>query len=94
MVQPSGDNMNINEAKVLIVVLVTVGITGAVGLLILSTLQTQGSFTGAAAAAIGNITLSISNFFTLMPILGTVFGAVVILGAVALIGYTAYQRMK
>jgi FtsH-binding integral membrane protein len=86
-------NMQISDAKTLVVVLVVVGIVGAVGLLVLSTLQTTGSFTGAAAGAIGNITLAIANFFSLMPTLGIIFGAVVILGAVALIGYTAYKNM-
>jgi len=86
--------MQIEEAKVLVIVLVVVGVTGAVGLLILSQLQSLGSFTGAAAGALNNITLAISGFFGLMPTLGIVFGSVVIRGAVALIGYAAYQRVK
>jgi hypothetical protein len=86
-------NIQISDAKTLVVVLVVVGVVGAVGLLILSQLTATGSFTGAAAGALANITLAISAFFGLMPTLGIIFGAVVILGAVALIGYTAYKNM-
>lgn len=86
--------MNLEDAKVMIVLLVVTGVTGAVGLLVLSQLTTAGGFTGASLGAINNITLAISGFFGLMPTVGIVFGAVVILGAVALIGYAAYQRFK
>jgi hypothetical protein len=86
--------MNIEDAKVLVTVLAAVGVTGAVALLVLSQISTSGSFTGASAGALANITNAISNFFGLMPVLGTVFGAVVILGAVALIGYAAYQKFR
>lgn len=86
--------MNLDDAKVMIIVLVVVGVTGAVGLLILSQLTTVGGFTGASLGAINNVTLAISGFFGLLPTVGIVFGAVVILGAVALIGYTAYQKFR
>lgn len=84
----------IGEGRVIVGTLVVLAITGAIGLLVLNNITTQAGFTGAAAGAIANITLSISNFFALMPVLGTVFGAVIILGAVAYIGYQAYDKMN
>lgn len=78
----------LKDMPAIVQVLGYVGIVGAVVLLVLTTLST--SFTGVAAEVIGNITLAIANFFALTPVLGTIFGAVLILGAVALIGYGGY----
>jgi hypothetical protein len=86
--------VTIQEAGGITAALVGVGVTGAVGLLVLSQISTSGSFSGAALGVINNITTSLSNMFGLFPVLGTVFGAVIILGAVALIGYSVYQKMQ
>jgi len=67
-----------------------VAIIGAITLTILGTLAA--GFTGAAASAIANATLAISNFFVLLPTLGTILIAIVILGAVAALGYMFMSR--
>lgn len=84
--------VTIQEAGGITAALVGAGVTGAVGLLVLSQMST--SFTGAALGVINNITASLSNLFGLFPVLGTVFGAVIILGAVALIGYAVYNKVR
>lgn len=86
--------MRIEDAGAVTGALVGVGVTGAVGLLVLSQISTTGSFSGAALGVINNITNSLSNMFGLFPVLGTVIGAVIILGAVALIGYAVYQKVR
>lgn len=83
---------SIGDAPRFIIILGIVGIVGAIMLLIMSTISA--SFTGAAAAAIANMTEAIANFFELTPVLGTVFIAVILLAAVAVLGVIAYRRMS
>jgi hypothetical protein len=85
-------SMSLGDAPQLVQVLAITGIVGAIMLLIITTVGAN--FTGKASEAIGNITLAISNFFSLTPVLGTVFIAVILLGAVALLGFAAYKRME
>ena len=70
----------------LIILLVVMGIVGAIGLNIVTNVGT--GFTGNSLAALNNISLSITNFFRLTPVLGTVLIATVLLAAV--IGLLAF----
>lgn len=87
----SNKGQSLQQAPAFITLLVVVGILGAVGVYIISQVGT--SFTGDAAHVISNITSTILNFFSLMPVLGTVLVAVILLGAVALIAFL-YQRNR
>lgn len=82
----------LSDAPRLLTVLAVTGVIGAILLFVISSISA--GFTGVAAEAIGNITLAISNFFSLTPVLGTVFIAVILLAAVAVLGVVAYQRMR
>jgi hypothetical protein len=70
----------LQSGPTLIILLVVMGIVGAIGLRITTDVGT--GFTGAASSAIANITSSIQNFFKLTPVLGTVLIATVLLAAV------------
>lgn len=82
---------NLQQAPAFITLLVVIGIVGAIGVYIIT--QVGSNFTGDAAAVVGNITETILNFFSLMPVLGTVLIAVILLGAVALIAFL-YNRNR
>jgi hypothetical protein len=77
--------IGLNNASAVIITLVVIGAVGAVGVLIVTELGT--SLTGDAALVIGNITETILNFFALMPVLGTVLAAVILLSAVVGIAF-------
>lgn len=85
--------MDLGYAKGALIGLVVLAVTGAIGVAVV--VGVQGSFTANTAAY--NVTVSIinafTNFFNLAPTLGTVLIAVVLLGAVAFLGYVGYQRM-
>lgn len=83
---------SLQDAPQLLTILAVTGVIGAILLFVITSISS--SFTGVAAEAIGNITLAISNFFSLTPVLGTVFIAVILLAAVAVLGVVAYQRMR
>jgi len=83
--------MNLSQAPQTVVLLVIIGVVLAIGLLILAGVGT--SLTGDAALAIGNVTEAINNFAGLMPVLGTIFGAVLLLGAVVFLFVFASRRM-
>lgn len=82
--------MSLSDAPTLLITLVTIGIVGAIGVLII--VGFQGSLTAGTAAY--NITVkaieSVTQFFSLVPTLGLVFIGVIVLGAV---GYFLYKRM-
>lgn len=78
--------MTLQQAPALVILLVVVGIVGAIGVLIVT--DVGATLTGDAASVIGNITESILNFFSLTPVLGTIFIAVILLAAV---GYLAFS---
>lgn len=83
---------SLSDAPQLLTILAVTGVIGAILLFVITSISA--SFTGGAANAIGNITLAISNFFSLTPVLGTVFIAVILLAAVAVLGVVAYRRMQ
>lgn len=70
----------LQQAPAFIILLVVIGAVGAVGVYIVTSIGAN--FTGDAALVIGNITDTILNFFSLMPVLGTVLVAVILLAAV------------
>jgi len=87
----SKKGMSLQDAPGLIIVIVVAAITGAVGLLVLA--GVNDSITDATAtAAINNATEGVSNFFELFGVLGTVFIAIVLLGAVFMLGVMGYQK--
>ena len=88
----SKKGQSLQDAPQLLTILAVTGVIGAILLFVITSISS--SFTGVAAQAIGNITLAISNFFSLTPVLGTVFIAVILLAAVAVLGVVAYQRMR
>ena len=88
----SKKGQSLQDAPQLLTILAVTGVIGAILLFVITSISS--SFTGVAAEAIGNITLAISNFFSLTPVLGTVFIAVILLAAVAVLGVVAYQRMR
>lgn len=90
MLMKKGQSMS--DAPQLLTVLAVTGVIGAILLFVITSISS--SFTGASAHAIGNITLAIANFFKLTPVLGTVFIAVILLAAVAVLGVVAYRRMQ
>lgn len=92
MPRMSNKGQSLASAPQLLTVLAVTGVIGAILLFVISSISS--SFTGVAAEAIGNITLAISNFFSLTPVLGTVFIAVILLAAVAVLGVAAYRRMQ
>jgi len=85
--------MDLNYAKGALIGLVVLAVTGAIGVAVV--VGVQSSFTTNSAAY--NVTVQIvsafTNFFALAPTLGTVLIAVVLLGAVALLGFIGYQRV-
>ena len=85
--------MDLNYAKSALIGLVVLAVTGAIGVAVV--VGVQGSFVANTAAY--NVTVQIisafTNFFALAPTLGTVLIAVVLLGAVAILGYIGYQRV-
>lgn len=83
---------SLSDAPQLLTILAVTGVIGAILLFVITSISA--SFTGVAAEAIGNITTAISNFFSLTPVLGTVFIAVILLAAVAVLGVVAYRRMQ
>lgn len=74
----------IGEAPSWVISIVLVAAVGAVGLLILASLRNSSVFTagGAEEIAINNSVSVISNFFALLPVLGTIAAAVLLIGAV------------
>lgn len=84
--------MSLGDAPNLILLLVVIGIVGSIGLLI--TTNVGSTFTANSAAA--NATLkaqeAVTNFFELMPVLGTIFIAVILLGAVAYLAVTRFMN--
>lgn len=84
--------MSLSDAPSLIIILVVIGIVGALGLAITAGIADSGSFTGDAANALGNITLAIANFFSLTPVLGTIFIAIILLAGV--VGLLMWQRNR
>ena len=84
---------SLGQAPALVMSLVIIGVFGAIGLLVMSNISNSGGFTGAAANALANATLAISNFFSMMPTVGTIFIAVILLGAVTMLGVN-YARNR
>lgn len=82
--------MSLGDAPTLVITLVTIGIVGAIGLLIIVGFQSSLTVNSAAYNVTVKIIESVANFFSLVPTLGTVFIGVILLGAV---GYFLYKRM-
>ena len=74
--------VSLGSAPTIILTVVLVAIVAAVGLLVLNSISTQSGFSGAPAAAISNFTALISNFAVLMPVVGTILAAALIIGVV------------
>jgi len=89
-----GQMNGLNAAPQFITTLGVIGIIGAVMLLIIDQISNSGQFTGAAANALGNITEAIANFFSLTPVLGFVFIAVILLLAVGSFLALTYFRNR
>lgn len=86
----SNKGMGIGDAPTLILTLVTIGIVGAIGVLIVVGFQSSLTVNSSAYNVTVKIIESVTNFFALAPTLGTVFIGVILLGAV---GYFLYKRM-
>lgn len=91
--------MDLSYAKGALIGLVVLAVTGAVGVAVVAGIQTTFAPAGgnlSLASAAYNITVNMvsafTNFFALAPTLGTVLIAVVLLGAVAVLGYMGYQK--
>lgn len=85
-----GQAMGLGSAGGLVTTLVIVAITAGIGLLVLS--GVQDSITNAnASSALGDGISAVTNFVGLMPVLGTVFIAAILLGA---IGLFVFNRMR
>jgi len=85
--------MSLNDAPAMIIVLVVIGIVGAIGLSVITGVGSSFETGSAAANATVKITESVTNFFALAPVLGTVLIAVVLLAAVFfLYAYTTRNR--
>jgi uncharacterized membrane protein len=89
----SKKGMTLNDAPAMIIVLVVIGIVGAIGLSVITGVGGSFAPNSAAANATDKITESVTNFFALAPVLGTVLIAVVLLAAVFfLYAYTTRNR--
>lgn len=82
--------MSLGDAPTLVITLVTIGVVGAIGVLIIVGFQSSLTANSAAYNVTVKIIESLTNFFSLAPTLGTVFIGVILLGAV---GYFLYKRM-
>jgi len=74
--------MSLQEAPAMIIILVVIGIVGAIGLSIVTGVGGSFEVGSAPANATNKIIEGIANFFSLVPVLGTVLIAVVLLAAV------------
>lgn len=85
--------MDLGYAKGALIGLVVLAVTGAIGVAVVAGVQSSFTVNSAAYNVTVQIISAFSNFFALAPTLGTVLIAVVLLGAVAILGYIGYQRM-
>ena len=92
-IQSKKGNM-LNNAPQLIMTLVIIGIVGAIGLSVVVGVGDGFTAGTAPAQAINNITAAIQNFFSLAPVLGTVFIAVILLAAVGALAYFGFMRNR
>jgi multisubunit Na+/H+ antiporter MnhB subunit len=83
---------SLGEAPNLILLLVIVGIVAAIGLLVVGNVGDSFTAGTAEANATDKAIESITNFTNLMPVLGTVFIAVIVLGAVAFLAVTRFMN--
>lgn len=74
--------MNLDQAPGMIIVLVVIGIVGAIGLSVITGVGSSFATDSAAANATNDIVSAVENFFALTPVLGTVLIAVILLAAV------------
>lgn len=84
--------MDLGYAKGALIGLVVLAVTGAIGVAVVVGIQSSFAVNSAAYNISTQIISAFTNFFALAPTLGTVLIAVVLLGAVALLGYIGYQR--
>lgn len=85
--------MQLGDAPNLVTTIGIVAIIGAVILLVVVGIQGSLTVGTAAANATEKGVEAITNFFDLLPVLGTVFIAVVLLGAVGFLFYAGMKRM-
>lgn len=87
-----GQGFALGDAPGLVITLVIVGVIGAIGLVILGNLGNSSDLSAAGAEAINASENAIANFFSLLPTLGIIFIAVILLGAVAMLGMWMWRR--
>lgn len=90
-IQKKNGQITLQGAPGIILTVVVVALTAAVGLLVLNSISISGSFTGAPANAINNFTALVTNLSVLMPVLGTILGASLIIGVV-IFAFIAMRR--
>jgi len=86
--------MNLQQAGPMIMLLVVVGIIGAIGLTVITGVGDTFTADSAAANTTDTIVTSITNFFDLVPVLGTILIAVILLAAVGALAYFGYMRNR
>ena len=94
MISMQKKGMSLGDAPGLIITLVLIGVIGAVGLVILGQMGDNTSLSAAGQEAINASEEAIGAFFSLLPTLGIIFIAVLLLGAVALLGFWGFRRMQ
>ena len=92
MFRNSKKGMSLQGAPVMIALLVVIGIVGAIGLSVITSVGDTFTAGSAAANATDKIETSVLNFFNLAPVLGTVLIAVILLAAVGGLVYFASRR--
>jgi hypothetical protein len=80
----------LSQAPAFIITLVIIGVVAAVGMLIFGALAASDVIASntEAQTVINNSQDTVLNYTALLPIVGTIFAAVVLLGAVAFIGFS------
>ena len=87
-------NTAIQQAPSLIMALVIIGIVGAIGLSVIVGVGSAFTANSVEANATVQATTAISNFYALLPVLGTVFIAIILLGAVMLLAMYGYGKYR
>jgi hypothetical protein len=89
----SKKGMTLNDAPGMIIVLVVIGIVGAIGLSVITGVGGTFAPNSVEANTTNKIVEAVTNFFNLAPVLGTVLIAVILLAAVFfLYAYTTNRR--
>lgn len=87
-----GQGFSLTDAPGLILTLVIVGIIGAIGFVILGNLGASPDISAEGQTAINASEEALGAFFSLLPVLGIIFIAVIVLGAVVLLGMWMWRR--